>query len=852
MAKLALRGLMARRLRALLTTVAVLIGVALIAGTYVLTDTINHAFDELFKLSYRTTDVVVTPRERVKQQDREPPPFPAAYLGRVRRVPGVADAAGSVFSYSGRLVDRGGEQLGAQLSPAIVSSTVRKPFNPLSYVKGRPPRTADEVALDNPSARREGIELGDRIGVAAERPVRFYRVVGISKLGNASFGGTTFAELTFPEAVRITDRGGHLNELYVRAEDDVGPGELRNRIAAALPGDVRVETADESAARQSKEIASDLGFLRTALLVFAGVSLFVGAFLIFNTFSITVAQRVREFGMLRTLGASRRQVLSSVLLEALAVGLVGSLLGLAGGVGLAKAINALFEGIGIDLPTTGAVIATRTVIVSLLVGLVVTALAALVPAWRATRVSPIEALTQAEIEGGAAQRTLVTAVALGLTALGAALTCIGLFAGIDDSGAAAGLLGGGAAIVLLGVSLLSPRLVRPLASVAGWPLERLRGLTGRLARENALRKPGRTATTAAALMIGLAVVVFVTVFAAGIKGSVDKAIDRNFQGDLVVQHTDGFSPIPNAVAAALRRVDGVGTVSTLRFSAANVRGVSGDRRVSGVDPRSFGRVASLDWQEGSPATLRRLGDRGAIVDDAWASSHGFDVGSRIRAFTPTGRHVSFVVRGTVEDNADLLGDFTITQAALAADFGATLDSLAFVKVAPGASPSAVRRRVDQAIGRAFPTADVLNQQQLKDRQARQVNQLLGLIYALLSLAVIVSLFGIVNTLGLSIYERTRELGMLRAVGMSRRQVRTMIRYEAVITALIGALLGTVLGVVFAALVSRPLADEGFTLSYPIGTLLALLVLAAFAGVVAAIGPARRAARLDVLRALAYE
>jgi putative ABC transport system permease protein len=412
-------------------------------------------------------------------------------------------------------------------------------------------------------------------------------------------------------------------------------------------------------------------------------------------------------------------------------------------------------------------------------------------------------------------------------------------------------MGGGAVAVVLGVSLFSPHLVRPLASIAGWPLQRLRRLTGRLARENTQRNPARTAVTAAALMIGLAVVAFVTVFAAGIKGSIAGAVDDSFQGELVIQNSDGFSPISPGAAAAARRVPGVETVSTLRATQARVEGVSGKPRISALG-RDADRVLTIEWTEGGPATLRGLGDGEVILDKSFASSSGFEVGDRVRFLTQIGERPSLRVVGEFEDNADLLGSALVTQELMAREFDQTDDVFDFVKLAPGADAEGVQAGLTRAMERSFPTADVLNQQELKENQENQVNQLLGLIYALLGLAVIVSLFGIANTLALSIHERTRELGMLRAIGMSRRQVRTMIRYEAVITALIGAILGMVLGVIFAALIAQPLKEEGFTLSYPVGTLVLLLVFAAVAGVIAAIGPARRASRLNVLESLQYE
>jgi putative ABC transport system permease protein len=847
--KVALRGIGARKLRAFTTWLAIFLGVALVAGTYVLTDTINKSFEEIFTESLKGTDVAITSRQDVQTNDDMPPAFPARLLDRVRQVDGVQAAAGSVFA-SGRFVDAKGDPIGTSFAPNFISSLLPPRFEALDYVEGRKPRTPTEASIDTQTADTGDLKVGSKLRLAGAHEAKTYDVVGLTKLGDTSFGGAGIAQVLLPQAQEITDRAGQFDQISVAAAPGVTPEQLRDRIARVMPRQVQVETGDEAAQRQTDDIEKNLGFFRIALLVFAGVSLFVGAFQIFNTFSITVAQRTREFGMLRTLGASRRQILSSVGIEALVLGLLGAAAGIAGGIGFAFAINELFKAVGIDLPNTGTVIETRTVIVSLIVGVVVTVAAALNPALRATRVTPMAALREAELEDTKKRGRVVTAVAVGLGVIGLVMMLVGLFGGIEDSGSAAGLLGGGAALMLFGVSLFSPRLVRPLASVTGRPLERLRGLTGRLARENAMRKPGRTATTAAALMIGLALIVFVTVFAAGINSSIAKTIDDSFRGEIVVQNTDGFSPIPRDALDVARDVDGVSTVSSITYAAGQLAGGQGIQ-LAAVDPATLGQVLALDFQSGDPSAFPRLAPNQTILDENFARDRGLQVGDTLRVRTPTERVATFQVVGTVKGELDLLGKAVIDESATR-PFGRLQPSFALARLASDASPKDVQDAMDKALKDRFPTVEVKNQSQLKDQQEEQVNQLLGLIYALLSLAIVVSVFGIVNTLALSIHERTRELGMLRAVGMSRRQVRTMVRYEAVITALIGAILGTILGVIFAVLVSRPLADEGFKLSYPIGTLLVLLVLAALAGVIAAIGPARRASRLDVLRALAYE
>ena len=851
MTKVALRGIGARKMRAFTTWLAIFLGVALVAGTYVLTDTINSSFEEIFSESLKGTDVAITANTEIAGDDTGPPPFGASLLEEVRGVEGVEDAAGSVFAV-GRFVDEEGEPITQSFAPNFISSLLPERFETLDVVDGRAPRSAGETALDTQTAETGDLGVGDTVRLAGAEEVEEYEIVGLTKLGDSTnFGGAGIAQLTLPEAQRVTDRVDEFDQISVAAADGSSAEELRDRIAEIVPPNLVVETGEEASERQSEDIASELGFLRIALLVFAGVSLFVGAFQIFNTFSITVAQRTREFGMLRTLGASRGQIVNAVGLEALVLGLLGAAGGLAGGLLFALGINALFKAVGIDLPNTGLVVTPRTVIVSLLVGVVVTLLAALVPVMRATRVTPMAALRDSELQDSKPLSRRVTVAAVILGVLGLAMMLGGLFGGIEDSGTAASLLGGGAVLILFAASLFSPRLVKPLASVAGKPMERLRGISGRLARENAMRKPGRTATTAAALMIGLALVVFVTVFASGLNSSIEKTIDESFRGELIIQNTDGFSPIPPGAVTAAEDVDGVASVSSITYGTGEFDGES--IQVAGVDPSTVNSVLAITFVDGgSPEVLGGLGEQGALVDEAFAKSNKLDVGDEVRIRTPLEKTASYTVKGKVEGALDLYGKVIVQDTTLGPLFGNEQPSVAFVRTEHSASAAQVQDDVTAAIERRYPTAEVQNQSELKEQSQEQVNALLGLVYALLSLAVIVSLFGIVNTLALSIHERTRELGMLRAVGMSRRQVRTMVRYEAVITALIGALLGTVLGVVMAALVSRPLADEGFTLSYPIVTLLVLLLLAALAGVVAAIGPARRASRLDVLKALAYE
>jgi putative ABC transport system permease protein len=849
---LGLKSLWARKVRALLTIFAVFLGVAFVSGSYVITDTIFAAFDEIFSESLKGTSVVVSAENPVEQESGETPTIRASLLPRVESTSGVRRAAGAIFSL-GAFFNSDNEKIGNKFAPKFISSTLPKGLESLTYLDGHIPRRPTEASLDKAAAEDAGLELGDRIKLISQGKLESFRLVGLTQLGDASFGGASIAQVTLPVAQRLTNKRGRFDQISVAAADGVSPEALKRRIARRMPAGVRVETGQENADRGSEEIREDLGFLQTFLLVFGFIAVFVGSFLIFNTFSITVAQRVSEFGMLRTLGASRRQILTTVIVEAVAIGLLGALLGIAGGFLIATAINSLFEAFGIDLPTTNLVMESRTVVVALLVGVVVTTFSSLIPALRSTRVPPIAALHSFRPAPTRRRRlvNLVLSILLGAGGLGMVL--YGLF-GSGGAGTRAGLIGGGAVVVVFAVSIFSPRLVPPLAAVAGWPLERLRRLTGRLARENAQRNPSRTAVTAAALMIGLALVAFVTVFAAGLKSTVAQVVDENFAGGLVIQNTDGFSPIPNGTAKAAAAVPGVELVSTIRSAEAKLLEGEGPGPTTKVNAPSpdIGQTVNIDWEEGGPRVLRNLSNREAIVSSDFADSNGLQLGSRFRLLTQTGARPQFRVVGRFDSKLGVLGSVLLTQRVMARDFRQTQDLNDFVKVEAGADPERVQALLTKGVEVAFPVAEVLNQQELKESREEQINQLVMLVIALLVFAILISLFGIANTLALSIHERTRELGMLRAIGMSRRQVRTMIRYEAVITALIGAILGMVLGLIFAALIAQPLKDEGFTLSYPVGTLILLLVLAALAGVLAAVLPARRASRLDVLESLQYE
>jgi putative ABC transport system permease protein len=845
---MALRGLLARKLRTALTGFAVVIGVAFVAGTFIFTDTINASFDDLFERVMKGVDVNVTAKQPVEGDfGGRIQPLPDGAFEKVESAPGV-DAAEGRFETDVTIFDKEGESIGGNGPPSLIFSTSEERFDPLDYVEGERADDVGEVTLDKATADRNDFEVGDTLKVAGRAPAKEYDLVGITKLGDQNSLGIVSMTMPLEEVQRIAARPGAITEIAVAAEEGTTPEALKASVSDALGGTAEVRTGKEQADKSAADISESLGFLTVALLVFAGVAVLVGGFLIFNTFAVTVAQRSREFALLRTLGASRRQVLRSVVIETLVIGFVASVIGILGGLLLAPALRGLMASVGVELPSTGTVVAPRTIIVGLLVGMIATLVSGLVPARRATQVEPVEAMREASTAGTrrVSRRRIVVSIAV--IALGLVALLVGLF-GADGS-AAASLLGLGVVVMMFGVALLAPVLVRPLARFIGAPLERFQGLPGRLARENAERQPQRTAITASALMIGLALVVFTAIFAAGISGSVDKVIDEQFSRTaLIVTHDDGFSPVAPEVAERLRATDGVDVVSPMRFDQANVKGGGDSIGASGVDPATVTQLFQPELEQGGPDTFTNLGDDQVLADDGWAKDHGFKVGDTLEVTTPKGTVLEYELAGTYDNKLDVLGNIVVTNDSMTADWNQPDDNFILVG---GTGDADELEQAASASLEEFPVAKAQTLGQFKDESADQVNQLLGLVFGLLALSVIVALLGIVNTLALAVHERTRELGLLRAVGMSKRQVRRMVRAESVITALIGAILGLVLGIVFAVIVSRPLAADGFVLTFPIVTLVVLTVLAAVAGVLAAIPPARRASKVDVLRAVTTE
>jgi putative ABC transport system permease protein len=846
----ALKGLVGRKLRATLTAFAIVLGVAMVSGSFILTDTIGKSFDQISEDSFENADVVISSKEATSSVGAaEAPAFPESVLAEVQRLDSVAAALETVEDRA-RLVDKQGDLIaGVDRSIAFgVDGEENQPLNPLVRLEGEWPGGGDEIVIDTGTANGEGFRVGDAIGVVANGPVRDYRISGIVQLGStSSLGGTTIAVFDLETAQRVFDKRDGLDAIQIAAAKGVEPGELAREVAPLLPETARVRTAAAQAEAESEDTRSGLSFIRYFLLAFAAIALFVGSFVIANTLSITVAQRVRELATLRTIGASRRQVLFSVVLEGAVIGLLASVIGLFLGLAIAVALDALLVAAGIELPSGGLVFGTRTIVVSLLVGTGIAVLASLRPALRATRVPPIAAVREGAVLPASRFARLGLPVALAIIAIAVALLASGVF----TSGLAIVprlvAIAVGTLLLFLGVALVAPRLVRPLAALLGWPGARLGGFAGELARDNAIRNPSRTATTAAALMVGLALVTFVSILGQGLRSSFSDSVAELFVADYSLNAEN--DPLNPEAARAAERADSVQVVSAVRGDDAQAFGEN--VHVNGVEP-DLPDVLNMAWRQGSDRVPGQLGAGGAFVKDEYADEHELAIGSRLELKTPTGERVPLRVEGVFDEptGGSPFGEIAISSAAFDRSFSNRDNEFTFINMRGGvtdANTAAVERAV-----RHFPEANVETRDEFRDRQLSTLDTALNILYALLALSVVVSLFGIVNTLVLTVFERTRELGMLRAIGMTRRQVRRMIRHESIVTALIGAALGIAVGVFLAALVTQALSDQGIVFAVPYLTLVVFVAVAIGAGVLAAILPARRASRLNVLEALQYE
>jgi putative ABC transport system permease protein len=846
-----LRSMAQRKLRSALTAVAILLGVAMIAGTYVQTDQIRSAMNDITRTANSGVDAQMAPRKAFTSTFGANDLIDQRTVVRASQVPGAADAQGELFQ-TGSLVVKG-KTVEPKFAPAIVVSAMRAPFDPLRNVSGRLPGQRGEVLVNRKLAQDEHLAIGQHVGVTTRSGIQRVRLVGIADYGNvASIGGATLIVAPMADVQSWYGLEGKVSRVVASAAPGTAPAELVARLRQALPRSIEIKTGAQAAADDAKQANDSIGsFLTPALLAFSGAAVLVGAFIIFNTFSISVAQRRREFALLRSIGATRRQVLMAVAAEAFVLGVAASVLGLLCGLGFARALGALFDAAGWGIPRGGMELAPRTIVIGLSVGIGVTLLAALFPAVRATRVPPVAAMRD-EALAETSPRSRRRQVATGLVGIGGlALLVQGLLGG-GPASSRLSAMGLGSLLVFVGVALSARYVVRPLAAVVGWPLQRLGHATGELARDNATRNPARTAVTAAALMVGLALVVFVSVFAAGLKDSINGAIDDRAKADLVVS-SDTVAPLSRAAWAHIDRVPSVVATTPqyldqVQVNGGHVNAISD--QINGIDPLALRDAYSFRWLHGTDADLQRLVGNAAIVEEQFAKAHAISVGDRFRVTGATGRSATLTAIAEYRDPQLMQG--VMVDVAQFRALSSLRDPLSyFVSVMPGTDAAAAQRQVRAALAQ-FPSAKVRTRAQYSDYIGAQLDQIVYLLYALLAMSIVISMFGIANSLFLSIHERTRELGMLRAIGATATQVRRMIRYESVITSLIGGALGTGVGILFAWLTTFAVKDLGVGFSIPVGQLVVFLLLAVVVGVVGAVAPARRAARLQILDAVRSE
>lgn len=837
MRKVSLRNLAAHKVRLLLTVISVLLGTAFVAGSFVFTDTLKGSFDKIFSNAYENVDARVQPREPYY------PGVPTDLVERISAVPGVAkvdteiNAPIVLINAQGKKVDTGG----APSEGAIWTDAAHSINTPPSFASGHAPTKPGEVVVNEGAAKRGHLHTGDHARVVLPNAaVVDVSVVGIYRTDTET-GGYVGVRFVPEQAVALFTDGSHYAAVLVAADRGISEKTITQRIAQILPSTLEARTGTQAREDIQKDIRTALSFMTYILLAFGFIALIVGTFIIYNTFSMIIAQRVRELALLRAIGADRKQISRSVLMEAALIGLVGSALGLAGGIGLAYALRAILDALDLGLPSGGLVLSGRTIVTAMLVGTVVTLLSAYAPARRAAKVAPVAAMREEHSSPTAHSLRRRTMLGVVFALAGAFVTVAGSLA--DKAGTGALLTGLGVLAVGAGAMLLSPVLanwvITPLGRVIGRPF----GTVGGLARTNAVRNPRRTAATAFALTLGLLLVSGIAVIGASMKTSLNRLLDNNVSADYILS-TQVQMPVPLPAAAAAAKVDGVGSMTELHALSALL---DGKHYVgTGVDgPLHPVLRVSMKRGGGDPHGT------GLLVSSKTAEKRGWAVGSTHVVAVPGRTPVQLTLTGVYKDD-QLLGPWLVS-----GDVYRSLtprnewsDMVALIKAAPGADLDRMHDELNQVTD-AYAVVNVQTRDEFKGQVASQINGLLGLLYGLLGLAIVIAILGIINTLALSVVERRREIGMLRAVGMLRKQVRRAIYLESLLIAVFGAALGLVLGLTYGALFTRTLRDQGLDrLSIPWGQAVGFLVVAAVVGVLAALWPGIRAARTRPLEAIA--
>jgi len=852
--KTSLRNFFAHKGRMALSAVAVLLSVAFVCGTLVFTDTMNTTFDKLFAVT--SSDVSVSPEDAEDEDDGagtgRPASLPASVVEQVASAEGVKKAEGAVTSTSVTVVNSENKNMGSSTgAPTLAGNWTENDLRSMEITSGHAPRGPTEVMVDADTADKHDLKLGDELRtIAATGDIRA-KIVGIAswKVTNPGAAVVYFDTETSQRA--LLGATGRFTQVSVTAADGVSDTQLKRNVTQALDGSYKIQTAKENADENRKDVGEFMDIIKYAMLGFAGIAFLVGIFLIINTFSMLVAQRTREIGLMRAIGSSRRQVNRSVLVEALLLGFVGSVLGVGAGVGIAIGLMKLMSMAGMNLSTDDLTVKTTTPVIGLILGVVVTVLAAYLPARRAGKVSPMAALRDAGTPADGRAGRVRGLIGLVLTGGGAAALYAAATADKASDGAL--MLGGGVVLSLIGFVVIGPLLAGGVVRVISAVLLRAFGPVGRMAERNALRNPRRTGATGAALMIGLALVACLSVVGSSMVASATGELDKSVGADFIVQSQQ--QPIVPQAEKAMEDTPGLAHVTHYKNVDATLTSPDGktdDSGVTAADP-TYAEDLRRTTTEGTLSAA--YGKDAMSVGSDYAKKHGVRVGDTISVAFKGGETAKLKVAAITDDDtaidqgARYLSIDTLRKY-LPAD-RVPQNVIMFAKAEDGkqdAAYAALKKALDP-----YPQYQVRDQTDYKEELKDQVGQLLNMVYGLLALAIIVAVLGVVNTLALSVVERTREIGLLRAIGLSRRQLRRMIRMESVVIALFGALLGIGLGMGWGATAQRLLALEGLdVLEIPWGTIGGVFVGSAFVGLFAALVPAFRAGRMNVLNAIATE
>ncbi|GAA2059967.1 ABC transporter permease [Streptomyces albiaxialis] len=848
MLRTALRNVFAHKARLLMTMLAVLLGVAFVSGTLVFTSTISDAFKSSSQKGYSSVDVSIQ-QDGDSDSDQGRPdsdtPLTQHTLDKAAALPGAKSATGDVSGFAalsdkkGKLVGDGFATNGGNYYTGRDGSGDDPRY---AMKKGQAPSARGEIAIDQKTADRTGYKVGDTARLSVNGPVRDEKISGIFSTddGNVAAGGTLvlFDNAT---AQRLFAKPGEYTKINVQAKSGVSQAALQKQAAKVLPHGTEAVTGKKLADDEAKAIESGMSGMQTSMLAFAGIALFVGIFIIANTFTMLVAQRTKELALLRAVGASRRQVTRSVLIEALVVGAVAGLAGMGAGIGIGAGLRALIGSMGESMPEGPLVIEPATVVISLIVGVVVTVLAAWLPARRAAKIPPVAAMSS--VHAPASTRSLVVRNSIGAVFAGLGTALVLYSTSMDDGKAPMGF---GAALLLIGVFVLTPLLSRPLIAAAG-PVLRLFHVSGKLARQNAVRNPRRTAATASALMIGLTLITGLTVIAGGVQKGIDKMASDSLKADYTVSMAN-FTPLSPDVEKKVTAQPEVTASSALRNAPAAIG--SGEENLTGVNGRTIGQLTSLDFREGSFAGLSGGGK--AVVDMDTAKEKGWKIGSQFSATFQDGKKESLTVSGLYKGN-EMIKGIMVDNAVVTPHMDKIVDMQVMAKTKGGASTE-TKDALEKALG-DNPAVQVQDKKDISEGISQMINILLNVLYGLLAMAVIVAVLGVINTLAMSVFERSQEIGMLRAIGLDRRGIKRMVRLESLVISLFGGVLGIGLGVFFGWAAGDLIAGAGmdtYELVLPWDRMGIFLGLAAVVGVLAALWPARRAARLNMLSAIKSE